>query len=128
MYSKVMELTHMVAECYGLSSAKLELHFPRYGVWMIFKVPLNFHGHGSWFVCKVIALNIAYLSREGEHKIIQIPNNVLWNREYSTEYSRRFPTFSSILSVPQNTVMDLNNLMILKAEQCTLQAMSTVVN
>lgn len=29
------------------TTAKLELQYPLYGVWTIFKAPLNFRGHGS---------------------------------------------------------------------------------
>ena len=54
--------------------------------------------------------------------IIQIHNNVTWDRQYDLKYSTIFPhiltkcekhhgIFYEIMSVPQNTVMNLNNVM-----------------
>ena len=49
------------------------------------------------------------------HNIIQIHNNVLWDWLYFMEYSPHsiwmWRIFYGILLVPQNTVMDLNNVM-----------------
>ena len=47
------------------------------------------------------------------HNIIRIHNNVLWDWQYATKYSWIFLTFSLNvrMSIPQNIVMDLNNVM-----------------
>ena len=63
---------------------------------------------------------INYIHPQG---IIQIHNNVLWDREHSNGYSHTYPIFkvnvgniqkknSRIMSISQNIVMDLNNVMI----------------
>ena len=61
-----------------------------------------------------IASNTKYHTLCAIHNIIQIHNSVLWDQQYSTEYSKhsgRILEYSvEILSGPQNTVMDLNNV------------------
>jgi hypothetical protein len=48
------------------------------------------------------------------HNIIQIHNNVMWDWQYYVKYSPTFKLnmriFLRILSVPDNTIMDLNNV------------------
>ena len=50
-----------------------------------------------------------------DYNIIQIHNNVMWDWEYFAEYSshcdRMYRIFFIILLVPQNIVMDLNDVM-----------------
>jgi hypothetical protein len=50
--------------------------------------------------------------------IIQIHNSAMWDRQYSMEYFphsdimwKYMEIFCGILSVPHNTIMDLNNVM-----------------
>ena len=45
------------------------------------------------------------------HNTIQIHKSVLWDWQYSTKYSPHSVWMWGILSVPQFTLMDLNNIM-----------------
>ena len=52
------------------------------------------------------------------HNIIQIHNNVMWDRQYFIKYSsnsqkckKYSKLFHEILSIPQNTVIDMTNVM-----------------
>ena len=62
-----------------------------------------------------IFIRYNYVAQLGGHNIIQIHNNVLWDWQYSMEYSSYFSPnvgiFHEILAVPHNIVMDLNNIM-----------------
>ena len=57
-----------------------------------------------------------FLIEISEHNIIQIHNNVLWDSRYFTEYFSNYiwmwGTFYEVLLVPQNIVMNLNNVML----------------
>jgi hypothetical protein len=59
-----------------------------------------------------IAYNVQF---EYGHNIIQTHSTVLWDRQYFTKYSSHstcsWGIFYWILSVPQNTIMGLNNFM-----------------
>lgn len=52
-----------------------------------------------------------YLSQSYKHNIIQIHNKLLWDSQHFTEY---YWTFHEILTVTQNIVMDLNNVIRVK--------------
>ena len=49
------------------------------------------------------------------HNLIKIHNNVLWDWKYFAKYSSHSPLnkriFHRIMSIPQNIVMDMNNIM-----------------
>ena len=104
------------------------LEVSRSGLWTCSFGLSQFHGHGSWLVCEValkllaqfLRTKFTYWSRISPSNIMYpqhyIHNNVLWDRQYSSEYShiqteheKSLEILCGILSIPLNIVMDLNN-------------------
>ena len=70
------------------------------------------------------------LRHRRHHNIIQIHINVLWDWQYSMKYIKYFcipiewrnmEIFYEMLSIPQNNVMDLNNVMMMGARPYGLE-------
>ena len=59
--------------------------------------------------------NAFYLGVLEQHNIIQIHNNVMWDSQYYAEYVPHlvwmWGIYYRIMSIPHNTVMDMNNVM-----------------
>ena len=109
------------------------------GIWTLSFGLSQFHGHGSWLVCKV-APRLWMIGRGKEpsdvvrlelnthvqcHNIIYIHNIVVQDWQYSAKYFSHsiwmWKMFCRISPVPHNTIMDMNNVMVKVFRQFTLK-------
>lgn len=74
-------------------------------------------------------INLVTLIGEPAHNIMHIHNIVLWDWHHSKKYSWIFLTFPRMMSVPQNTIIDLNNVMphSVNKSECLVECLQPLV-